>query len=374
MKIGLVCPYSLAKGGGVQEIVKAMQTELIKRGHEVKIITPQPKDISGIDTEGVLFLGTGNDLRSPMGTTSQVSSSNSNEEIEEALATEKFDILHFHEPWQPILSRQILSRSNAVNIATFHAKLPDTVMSKTIEKVITPYTKSILKYIDVMTAVSVPASEYVRQLTHKKINLISNGIDLSRYKPNPAAKLASPTIFFVGRLEKRKGVKYLLQAFALVQQQLPDALLIIGGDGPDRRKLELLAVELGLKNVEFLGYIDDEEKIRYMQSANVCCAPAIYGESFGIVLIEALACGTPVVAGGNPGYATVLTGRGTLGLVNPYDEVDFARRLLLHLEDPGLREFWREWSEEHVKQFDYEHVVNKYEALYIDALKEHRKK
>src|SRR4051812_5161668 len=113
MKIGLVCPYSLAKGGGVQEIVKAMQTELIKRGHEVKIITPQPKDISSIDTNGVLFLGAGNDLRSPMGTTSQLSASTGNEEIEQALEAEKFDILHFHEPWQPILSRQILTRSNA---------------------------------------------------------------------------------------------------------------------------------------------------------------------------------------------------------------------------------------------------------------------
>jgi phosphatidylinositol alpha-mannosyltransferase len=321
-----------------------------------------------------MFLGAGNDLRSPMGTTTQLSSSTSNEEIEQALEAEQFDILHFHEPWQPILSRQILSRSNAVNIATFHAKLPDTVMSKTIEKVITPYTKSILKYIDVMTAVSVPASEYVRQLTHKKIHLVSNGIDLKRFTPKANARLAAPTIFYVGRLEKRKGVKYLLTAFAHVEEQMPDARLIIAGDGPDRRKLELLATELGLRNVEFLGYIDDDEKIHYMQSADVFCAPAIYGESFGIVLIEALACGTPVVAGANPGYATVLTGRGALGLVNPYDEVDFARRLMVHLEDRGLRDFWNEWSAEYVKQFDYEHVVDKYEALYEEALREHRRK
>lgn len=372
MKIGLVCPYSMARGGGVQEIVMAMQTELLKRGHEVKIITPQPKDISGINTKGLLFVGTGNDLRSPMGTTSDFSASNGGEEIEEMLREEQFDILHFHEPWQPILSRQILSRSNTVNVATFHAKLPDTVMSKTIEKVITPYTKSILKYIDVMTAVSEPASEYVRQLTKAKIHLISNGINLSKYKPKKHAETAAPTIFYVGRLEKRKGVKYLLTAFALVEQQLPDARLIIAGDGPGRRKLELFATELGLKNVEFLGYINDDEKIRHMQSANVCCAPAIYGESFGIVLIEALACGSPVVAGANPGYASVLTGRGTIGLVNPYDAVDFARRLLLHLQDPGLRAFWHEWAKDYVTQFDYTHVVDKYEALYERALRDHR--
>lgn len=374
MKIGLVCPYSMARGGGVQEIVMAMQTELIKRGHDVKIITPQPKDVSNVDTSGLLFVGTGNDLRSPMGTTADFSTSNGGEEIEQMLQEEQFDILHFHEPWQPILSRQILSRSNTVNIATFHAKLPDTVMSKTIEKVITPYTKSILKYIDMMTAVSEPASDYVRQLTRKKIHLVSNGIDLNRYKPDRKAKFADPTIFYVGRLEKRKGVKYLLNAFAMVENQMPNARLVIGGDGPDRRKLEVRAAELGLKNVEFLGYIDDDEKIRYMQSADVCCAPAIYGESFGIVLIEALACGTPVVAGANPGYASVLTGRGALGLVNPYDEGDFARRLILHLQDPGLRDFWYEWSQEHVKQFDYAHVVDKYEALYMQAIQEHGKR
>ena len=375
MKIGIVLPYSITKGGGVRTYVQAIQAELKRRGHDVVIITPQPRGHIEEPPEDVIFLGGSTDMRSPTATTIQISAAGDPDRIHDVLEQQQFDLLHFHEPWIPILSRQILSRSNTINVATFHAKLPDTVMSKTIERVITPYTRSILKYIDVMTTVSEPASEYIRQLTHKKIYFISNGIDLREYKAGrPEDVVKTPTIFYVGRLEKRKGVKYLLQAFALVQQQVPRARLLIAGDGPDRKKLELLTQELGLKNVKFLGFIDEAAKIKYLQTCSVFCAPSIFGEAFGIVLVEALACGAPVVAAANPGYASVLTGRGALGLVNPYDAGDFARRLILHLEDPGLRKFWRDWSKDYVKHFDYRHVVDEYEALYAQAAREHGKK
>jgi phosphatidylinositol alpha-mannosyltransferase len=375
MKIGIVLPYSITKGGGVREYVFSIQHELLKRGHDAVIITPEPRGFAGEPPQGVLFLGNSADMKSPTATTIQVSAAGDPDRVHEVLEAEKFDLIHFHEPWIPILSRQILARSNTVNVATFHAKLPDTVMSKTIERVITPYTRSILKYIDVMTTVSEPASEYIRTLTHKPIHLVTNGIDLKKYKPGPADKiLKKPTIFYVGRLEKRKGVKYLLQAFALVQRQVPDAQLVIGGDGPDRKKLELLTTELGLRNVNFAGFISDEEKIKWLQTCTVFCAPAVFGEAFGIVLIEALACGAPVVAGANPGYASVLTGRGAIGLVNPYDAGDFARRLVLHLQDPGIRAFWRQWSREYIKQFDYKHVVDMYEVIYEEAARKHKKK
>jgi phosphatidyl-myo-inositol alpha-mannosyltransferase len=375
MKIGIVLPYSITKGGGVREYVFSIQAELLRRGHEAIIITPQPRGYDAEPPEGVLFLGRSTDMKSPTHTTIQISAAGDPDRIHEVLAEEKFDLIHFHEPWIPILSRQILPRSNAINVATFHAKLPDTVMSKTIERVITPYTRSILKHIDVMTTVSGPASEYIRSLTDRQIHLVTNGIDLRRYKPGLLKDvMKQPTVLYVGRLEKRKGVKYLLQAFALVQQQLPKARLIIGGDGPDRKKLELLADELGLRNVQFKGYIDDDEKIQLLQTCTVFCAPAIYGEAFGIVLIEALACGAPIVAGANPGYASVLTGRGAVGLVNPYDASDFARRLVLHLADPGIRAFWRVWAKDYIKQFDYKNIVDQYESIYKEAARIHRKR
>jgi phosphatidylinositol alpha-mannosyltransferase len=371
MKIGIVLPYSITKGGGVRTHVLETQAELIRRGHDVLIITPQPRGHFDHAPKGVVFLGGSTNMMSPTNTVVQISASGDVDRIHDVLEEQQFDLLHFHEPWVPILSRQILARSNTVNVATFHAKMPDTAVSKTLERVITPYTKSILKYIDEMTIAAPPSGEYISQLTDKPLNLVPNGINLRQYKTGKLPLAKDPTIFYIGRLEKRKGVKYLLQAFSLVEQQLPNAKLIIAGDGPDRKKLELLAVQLGIKNVSFFGYVDDEEKIKHLQTCTVFCAPSMYGEAFGIVILEALACGAPVVAGANPGYAYALTGRGTLGLVNPYDTTDFARRLMLHLTDPDIRGFWHKWSKEHVKQYDYRNIVDKYEAVYAKAVKEH---
>lgn len=364
MKIGIVCPYNIFKGGGVQECVLALQAELIHRGHTAKIITPWPRSYEGDEPENVIFMGASTDMKSPLHTTVQVSATGNRDRITEVLEQEQFDVLNFHEPWIPIISRQILAKSNAINVGTFHAKLPDTRVSKTIEKVITPYTKSILKSLHCITAVSPSAAEYVQQLTDMPVTFVPNGIDLKKYKPKPSSKVATPTIFYIGRLEKRKGVKYLLQAFAVLQKMMPEVQLLIAGDGPDREKLEELRDELELRNVEFLGFVSDTEKIRLMQSSTVFCSPALYGESFGIVLLEAMACGTPVVAGDNPGYTGVLQGRGELSLVNPLHTEDFARRLHLLLSDKGLRDTWNTWAKSYVKQFDYPRIVDGYEAVY----------
>src|SRR5690606_31169474 len=147
MKIGLVCPYNIFKGGGVQECVLALQAEYQKRGHTATIITPRPRDFTTNPPDDIILVGLATDVKTIFHTTGQVSVSMDAKELEALLETHKFDVLHFHEPWVPIVSRQILSRSSTANIATFHAKLPETVMSKTIERVITPYTRSILKYI-----------------------------------------------------------------------------------------------------------------------------------------------------------------------------------------------------------------------------------
>lgn len=368
MKIGLVCPYNIFKGGGVQEHVLAIQAELIKRGHSVKIITPWPRSYAGDEPENVIFMGASTDMKS-FRTTVQVSATGNRDRISEVLEQEQFDILNFHEPWVPIISRQILAKSNAVNIGTFHAKLPDTAVSKTIEKVITPYTKSILKSLHTITAVSESAAHYVRQLTDMQIEFIPNGIDLSKYSPNPESKTTRHTIFYIGRLEKRKGVKYLIKAFANLQKTLPDATLLIGGDGPDRERLEEYVEDQEIQNISFLGFLTEAEKLRLLQSSTVFCSPALYGESFGIVLLEAMACGTPIVAGDNSGYIGVLQERGRLSVVNPTHTIEFSRRLELLLTDHGLRDIWNDWAEEYVQQFDYPKIVDKYEKLFREVLK-----
>src|SRR5258708_4899888 len=134
MKIGLVCPYNIERNGGVLEVILALKAGLEERGHTAKIITPIPRNPEGAPEPGIIFAGTSVDFRtlSFSDTTSQVSSTADAEKIDAMLAEEKFDILHFHEPWMPLLSRQLLQRSNAVNIGTFHAKVSDALMSRAI--------------------------------------------------------------------------------------------------------------------------------------------------------------------------------------------------------------------------------------------------
>ncbi|MDZ7785711.1 MAG: glycosyltransferase family 4 protein [Candidatus Saccharibacteria bacterium] len=369
MRIGLVCPYNMTKGGGVQECVRALRDGLAKRGHAVKIITPLPRQNNVVEEKDVIYVGRARDFKSPFATVGQISVSINTKAMESVLEKERFDILHFHEPWVPIVSRQILSRSTAKNVATFHAKLPDTMMSKTIERVITPYTKSIISYLDGYTAVSDAAAEYVASITDEPIEIIPNGIHLQNFTGK--RDNGHNTFLYVGRLERRKGVKYLIKAFAGLVDSLPDAKLVIAGDGPDRPKLELLCQQLEISDdVHFAGFVSEEEKDRLFKTSRVFCSPAMYGESFGIVLLEAMAYGLPLVAGNNPGYTGVLQDLGAISVVNPKDTEEFTRRLLVFAENEQLRDTWQNWAKTYVKRFDYEEVVSHYEDFYQRLLDE----
>ncbi len=371
MKIGLVCPFSVAKGGGVLEHIYAIQVELLKRGWDAHVVTPQPRDFTIEASKKVIFIGASTDFRSPIGTTGQVSASADIDAIDDMLAREKFDILHFHAPEVPMLSRQILSRSNTINVGTFHATYPDSLTGRTFTKVIAPYTQSILKYLDEMTAVSDTAASFITTLTDRPIAIIPNGIDLETFKPARKQPAIGKTILYVGRLEARKGVKYLLKAFALLAQEDETLHLLIIGDGTDRVKLEAYAreLDLGPDRVTFAGFVSNDKKIAALQQADVFCAPALYGESFGIVLVEAMACGIPTVAGDNPGYAGVMEGIGALSLVNPKDTPNFARRLQSFLYEDKLRSIWKTWAKQEIQQYSFERIVDEYEEVYKQARK-----
>lgn len=373
MKIGLVCPYSINKHGGVLEVVLALKDGLQARGHDVKIITPLPRGTDPDDhPSDVIFFGSSTDFRSVSSTTAQVSSTVDNEEVDAILAHEKFDILHFHEPWIPFLSRQLLQRSGSVNIATFHSKIPETLVTRTVVRVVTPYLKSVMKYLHVYTAVSESGAEYVASLTDAPITIIPNGIDLDKYQRNGGKKKSkddSTTILFIGRLERRKGVKYLLKAYQTLAQTNPHIKLIIAGDGPERERLELMAEDLKVPNVSFLGFVSEELKLELLAKADLLCSPAIFGESFGIVLLEAMATGTVCVAGNNSGYIDVMQELGAISIVNPDDIEEFARRMDLLLHEAALRSLWQKWAADYVKQFSNENVVARYVELYKDALK-----
>jgi phosphatidylinositol alpha-mannosyltransferase len=356
------------RGGGVQEYVMALRSGFVARGHKAFIITPQPRDYKGPKVPGMIMIGSATSFRAAR-TEGAISASIDVNALDQMLESHHFDILHFHEPWNPMLSRQILTRSHAIHFGTFHAAMGERRTSRTVEKVITPYTKSILGYLDVLTAVSPTATKYVKTLTNRSIYIIPNGIEIEKFqkKQNNPHPSKTKTILYVGRLEKRKAVKYLLEAFSLVHSIHKDYKLLIVGEGPEKENLQQQCKEQKITNVKFLGFVDNAEKIRLMQSSEIFCSPAMYGESFGIVLLEAMASGCVVVAGNNPGYESVMTGTGQMSLINPRDTKEFARRILLLASDKGLRQHWLDWAENEVQKYSYLNIVDQYIKLYETA-------
>lgn len=377
MKIGLVCPYNITFGGGVQKLVLAYQAELRRRGHDVLIITPKPQEMSAETGKRrhIIFLGNGTELANPFHTTGQVSAG-LNDEIDQVLERERFDILHFHEPGVPVLSRQILGRSNTANVATFHAAFPETIMGRTMARVVVPYVKPLFRHLQAYVAVSEPAAEYIGELTGKPVPIIPNAIDLKHFTA-PRRRDDSKrekTILYVGRLENRKGVNYLLQAFSVLSQKNPDVSLLMIGNGTDRDKLKGQARDLGLEKVTFAGFLSDAEKVKALRSSDLFCAPSPYGESFGLVILEAMATGLVTVAGNNPGYRSVLTGIGSLSLIDPRETAEFAHRLGLMLYENDLRGLWRDWARDNIGQYGLGVIIDRYESLYVKTVKRHKRR
>lgn len=364
----------MALGGAVQEIVKESARELTKRGHEPVIITPNPKQgrPESIDTR-VIYIGKATDPKTPLGTVAQVSVSLNSDEIEKVLEDEKFDVIHVHEPWVPLLNAQILRRRKCPVVATFHAKFPETVVADIIKAAGRAYTLGPLKYIDQLVAVSGPASEHVSSLTDREIKIIPNGIpvaDLRAARSDQPLHKTKKTIVFVGRLEERKGVQYLLPAYNELRKRHDDVRLLIAGMGPDFKNLQQYVKKHNIEDVEFLGFIEHEPKLNLMANADVFVAPAVFGESFGVAPIEGLSgCGL-VVAGDNPGYRSVLREVGQTSLINPKDAEQFANRLELFLYDQQFRKMFKTWAETYVEQFAYPKIIDQYEAIYERLVKD----
>ncbi|MBX4188512.1 glycosyltransferase family 4 protein [Candidatus Saccharibacteria bacterium] len=382
MKIALVCPYiMIGRSGGVGEVVIHLYEGLKKRGHDVRVLTPRPNGYKGSIPKDFILVGTTTKSKfSPgLATEGTWTFNIDGDNIKEMLEREKFDIINFHEPWAPILARQMLQQSDAVHVGTFHANLVDSVAAKSLVNLFIPYGKGIGEKLDLVTAVSpAPASVLIdkdpehRLVEH--IRFIPNGIDLKRFSTKPSTSIKHPrmkTILYVGRLESRKGIKYLIRAFNELSKRDANIQLLIAGRGPDEQKLRDFVTEENIKRVTFLGYITDEDKIHQLHKADVFCAPATRGESFGLVLLEAMAAGVPTVAGDNMGYASVMKGTGAISLVNPKDIVDFSRRLEIMASNEDIRKVWQKWAKGYVQQFDYPKVVAQYEDAYKEAIKLH---
>jgi len=322
------------------------------------------------------MLGGSTEFNTPFATKADLSLSISIERIDALFESEKFDVLHFHEPGVPVFGAQLIGRSKSANVGTMHATLPENLFTKSFEKLMTPYAKYIEPRLHAVTAVSVVAKNTaLTYAPNAQIDIVPNGIDIEVYKKPKAktGKKSAKTIVYIGRLEKRKGVRYLLDAFAQLRKSHDNVQLIIAGDGRLKTGLQSRVKKYDIPDVSFVGFVSDAEKIRLLQTADVYSTPALYGESFGIVLLEAMAASCVIVAGNNPGYASVMTGRGRLSLVNSESTSDFAHRLEMMLYDDDLRTMWLEWAQQHIKQFEYTNIVDQYEAVYAKAIKVFRK-
>lgn len=382
MKIALVCPYNMfERTGGVQQLVNHLHDGLTKKGHQVKIITPRPANFDGQVPPDTLLLGTASKFSPGLGTTGTWTFDISDKEVKALIDQEKFDVINFHEPWAPILARQILNRSTEAHVGTFHANLVDNMAAKSLVNVFLPYGRGIGRKMQVLTAVSpAPAAVLVDKANNhtdnrlvENIKYIPNGVDLKLYHPpkkrTPLNGPGTKTIVYVGRLEDRKGVDLLLKAFQELVKQMPQAYLTIAGEGKQRRQLEDMVEFENIKNVNFLGFVSDEQKRHLMGNADLVCSPAMYGESFGIVPLEAMAMGAPVVAGNNMGYQVVMKGVGRLGLVDSKSTLDFANRMAVILSEPAVENMMRRWGVKEARQYDYPKIIDQYEAAYEEALK-----
>ncbi|HET9850285.1 MAG TPA: glycosyltransferase family 4 protein [Candidatus Saccharimonadales bacterium] len=385
MKIALVCPYNIIeRPGGVGDVVLHLRDGLTKKGHEVKIVTPRPAKYKGDAPPGYILLGNiaGTRFSAGLSTTGTWTFDIDSDEVKKVLDKEKFDVINFHEPWAPILARQMLQFSKAAHVGTFHANFVDSAAGKSLVNIFVPYARGVGEQMDLVTAVSpAPAAVLLdkggpEHRLVKTIRYIPNGIDLDKYQIKPAGAVKHPktkTVLYVGRLEGRKGVRYLLRAYHELTAKKLDVQLLIAGRGPDENKLRQYVKDNEIPNVTFLGFISDQEKIRHLHQADVFCSPAYRGESFGIVLLEAMAAGLPIVAADNVGYQSVMKDLGALSLVNPQDTIDFSRRIELFLYQDKLRKLWLDWAGEYVKQFSYPLVVDQYEKAYFDAVALHEK-
>ena len=320
LKIGLASPYDQSFFGGVASHIGNLATHLTKIGHEVRVIAPSSYSE---EQYGKNFLSVGGSFPVPSaGTIARISlSMSSRRKIREILDKENFDIVHIHEPFAGLLGANILTlvnpKSTAV-VATFHT-FGGTYLYRLGFKHL---AKPFFKKLDGRIAVSSSAEQFISRRFPGCYEIIPNGVEISEFcdaEPFEHLQDGRINLLFLGRLEKRKGLRYLLQAYAQLSKEIPDIrLLVVGAGSVDLESAQLIG-ERGLRNIEFIGPVSDKDRARFFKSAHVYCAPAIGNESFGIVLLEAMASGTPIVASGIAGYSNVIDDEQDGLMVSPKD-------------------------------------------------------
>ncbi|MBI4498117.1 MAG: glycosyltransferase family 4 protein [Chloroflexi bacterium] len=369
MRIALVSPYDYATPGGVTAHIVRLREEFTRLGHHVRIIAPSSRPEDPPDS-GVIVCGRPWAIPANGSVARIAISLRLSSQVKAILQREAFDVVHLHEPLVPTLAITVLRFSQSVNVGTFHAHSDRSLAYF--------YGKRILKRwfrkLDGKIAVSRPAMEFVSQYFPGYYNIIPNGVNVERFGPQVEPFPPEPgydfTILFVGRLEHRKGLKYLIRAFAGVKRQFPRARLVVVGDGALRAEYERAIALSGLRDVVFTGYVPDADLPRYYRSADVFCAPATGGESQGVVLLEAMASGMPIVASAIEGYASVLT-HGQEGFLVPPRDVEALSLAIVHLlADRSLRARMGAAGHQTAQEYSWERIAQRVLAYYERILGE----
>jgi len=363
LRIGICAPYDLGRAGGVNTHIRAQAEALRRLGHDVCVFGATSTDLPDgeVSLGGCLSFVVG-DTETGFGADPRSWLSS-----RRLLQSRGFDVLHMHEPLMPLPSWFVLRQARVPVVATFHTYREEGHRWYPKYRWI---FDPLMRRVRVRLAVSEAAKRTVATHFPGDYEIVPNAIDVGRFAaPAPRPRLMCPerrSVLYVGRLEPRKGVDRLIAAMATVQQHVPNAQLVIVGDGPDRAALEAQAAHRGVAAV-FAGRASDLELPGFYQSADVVCSPALGDESFGLVLLEAMAAGRPIVATSIAGYSELLAPTGSARLAVAGDSRSLACEICAVLENAALARTLGARGAAAAWQYDWAVVAGRLEAIYYDV-------
>ncbi|PKQ28833.1 MAG: hypothetical protein CVT63_00760 [Candidatus Anoxymicrobium japonicum] len=362
MKIAIVSPYSWAYPGGVNNHIEGLARQMAVRGHEVVVIAPD----EGTAVDGARFISAGRSLAlRANGSIAHVAvAPGTRRRVCQALLSESFDVAHVHEPLVPMVSTSAVRAARCKVGGTFHAGRESASIAYRLGSAL---FRRRIERLDFRIAVSEPARLTASRYMPGEYEIVPNGVDMSRFNPRTdvaKSRGGDREILFIGRNEPRKGLDTLLEAFPLICDEVPTCRLSVIGAGFTSEGVRR-SLPHGLRDrVTVLGYVNNEELQAHYASSDIFCSPAHGGESFGIVLIESMASGTPVVASDIPGYSEVVKQAPGGLLFKNGDSRDLARVTVNILQDDALRAKLREAGLEGVRQFSWERLAERLERIY----------
>ena len=362
MKIGIVTPYAYPMPGGVNDHVGSLYRVLRARGHDVRIITSS-HGLQKASEGDIIRVGKGFSVpfNGSMGTITL--SPTYLQQMRQILERERFDVLHYHEPFVPFLSLVTLTLSTSVNIGTFHAFGGLSISYEFGKRMLGHYAHKLHGRI----AVSPAARHFISRYFPGEYKIVPNGVEPGRYqRAVPIARYRDgvPNILFVGRMEPRKGLIHLLRAFRKIQRDGVRARLLIVGTGPGDREARRYVLTRQLDGVEFLGRVPEGQKAQLFKTADIYVSPATGRESFGIVLLEAMSAGAPIICSDIHGYRGVVRRERDGILVEPGNSDALAAAIRRLIDDPDLRARLSRAGEERAQLFTWERVGQAVEEYY----------